>query len=272
MNLTVLFDGSFDGFLSIIHAHYYDKLMPDVIYQMDCVQESLYSDYFTVKTDYEKSKQVFLGIIKKISQSVLDTVYHAFLAEDRDNYMAIYKYICFGFKVGKSLENYLQLDFVHTTHAMARKVSREAHLLKGFCRFARTMGDVFYCHITPKAFVLPILAEHFRDRLHDQKWLIVDKKRNIAAIYNLKNLELCEISNLHFVYDTDEEYFQSLWKVFFKTIGIEQRRNYKLQRNLLPIRYRENMTEFNSNLYKDLTFEMPLDPAEDKKPKNLIQA
>ena len=35
-----------------------------------------------------------------------------------------------------------------------------------------------------------------------------------------------------------------LWKSFFHAIGIEQRRNPKCQRTMMPLWYRRNMTEF----------------------------
>ena len=40
-------------------------------------------------------------------------------------------------------------------------------------------------------------------------------------------------------------HFVDLWKVFFKSIGIEQRKNPRCQRNMLPLWYRKHMTEFH---------------------------
>jgi probable DNA metabolism protein len=38
--------------------------------------------------------------------------------------------------------------------------------------------------------------------------------------------------------------YEELWKVFFKTINIEQRKNLKGQQTHLPQWYRKNMNEF----------------------------
>lgn len=46
--------------------------------------------------------------------------------------------------------------------------------------------------------------------------------------------------------DTNEKY-ADLWKVFFKSIAVEERENYKLQRGNLALHYRKYMTEFMDN-------------------------
>ena len=38
--------------------------------------------------------------------------------------------------------------------------------------------------------------------------------------------------------------YVDMWKTFFETISIEERRNPRCQRNMLPLRYRKYMTEF----------------------------
>ena len=39
--------------------------------------------------------------------------------------------------------------------------------------------------------------------------------------------------------------YEELWKVFFKSINIEQRKNIKCQQSNLPLWYRKNMNEFD---------------------------
>jgi probable DNA metabolism protein len=45
-------------------------------------------------------------------------------------------------------------------------------------------------------------------------------------------------------YSDKEEEFQALWKTFFDSIAINERKNIKLQQNNMPGRFRSNMTEF----------------------------
>ena len=41
-----------------------------------------------------------------------------------------------------------------------------------------------------------------------------------------------------------EKYYQALFTRFCQSIAIESRRNLKLQRNMLPLRFRKDMVEF----------------------------
>ena len=45
-------------------------------------------------------------------------------------------------------------------------------------------------------------------------------------------------------WETDEEEYRALWKMFCATIAIPERKNYICQRGHLPLRYRPYMTEF----------------------------
>jgi probable DNA metabolism protein len=42
----------------------------------------------------------------------------------------------------------------------------------------------------------------------------------------------------------EEQQIQGLWITFFNNLAIQARKNPKLQRQLLPLYFRKNMTEF----------------------------
>ena len=45
-------------------------------------------------------------------------------------------------------------------------------------------------------------------------------------------------------YSEEEREIRKLFKIFHKSIAIQERKNLGLQRQLLPLRFRENMSEF----------------------------
>lgn len=45
----------------------------------------------------------------------------------------------------------------------------------------------------------------------------------------------------------EEQEYQELFQYFCHKIAIEERKNLKLQQNMLPLRFRKNMTEFRDN-------------------------
>ena len=46
------------------------------------------------------------------------------------------------------------------------------------------------------------------------------------------------------MYSEEERKIQSLFRIFHEAIAIEERNNLKLQKQLLSLRFRENMIEF----------------------------
>lgn len=262
---AVIFDGSFEGFLCTIYAYYYDKITPLYLQSDDGYQQVLDVEEYYIATNYDKAVRVQSGIRNKISSQAEDYLTYAFLSSpfqsvssisssssssiNHDYYLNMFWYIILGFKVGKSVDNHLQKDYVLFVHKKARAVAREAHLLCGFSRFAETKQKLFYCSISPVHNVLPILAEHFQDRMMNQAWIIHDKKRNQAAVYDGRRYVIEDvpknIRDVRLDYDDKEELIQSLWGTFFNTVTIKERTNKKLQRNNLPLHFRKSMTEFS---------------------------
>jgi probable DNA metabolism protein len=106
---------------------------------------------------------------------------------------------------------------------------------------------LLYAKIAPPRNVLPLLGKHFVKRLGTERFIIHDITRGWIVVYDGKSLQMHEVLDasvprLH----EDEKQFQELWRTFFHTVAIESRKNYKVQRNFVPLLYRELMTEFNT--------------------------
>jgi len=248
-NVIALFDGTFDGFLCIVYEHFYNKITPILIQEIGREQPSLTDEFYRIETDSSHAARVFKGIGDKISNEAADRIYRAFLSGEDDKNMTIFRYILLGFKVGKLLDNHLKEDCVRGVHQLAKRVGGEAHLLKGFSRFVETDSGVMYCEITPKNDVLEMVASHFTRRLMNLKWVIHDKRRGKAAIYDTESVIVADVPNdISINYAEGEAEIQELWVAFFHSLSIKARENPKLQRQMLPLYFRKNMTEFQHGL------------------------
>lgn len=248
--MLIEFDGSFNGFLSLIYDWHYNKSLQNSqisIQDTNTQQLSFFEEKHVVETCETKAEKVYDAINKKISNHCASVLYNGFLFACSTKYLTLLQYINLGFKVGHMVDSHLQEPFVLSAHKMAKEVGMEAHLLFGFSRFVETDSGVFYSHITPKNNVLPLVAEHFANRFMNQQWVIHDKLRNQAAIYNGQEFLLVDTPpGVTITFAPGEEDMQKLWKSFLKALTIESRLNPKLQRQLLPLRYRHNMTEFTN--------------------------
>lgn len=87
----------------------------------------------------------------------------------------------------------------------------------------------------------------FADRLPSENWMIIDDIRRLAIVhpadrdYYLTPLTPEELRRLS---REPDDQFVGLWKEFFVSTAILQRKNYRCQRTMLPLWYRKNMTEF----------------------------
>jgi len=243
----VLFDGSYAGFLCVVYAYYYEGILPVSIGADTVFQPTISLDEFYIVTDAKRARKVENALTEKISPDAARRVRYAFFADAEDRYLVLLHYVIFGFKVGATVDDYLQQDFVLRVHKLAREVGGEAHRLTGFCRFAETKQGIYYCAVTPNHFVLPFLADHFSDRLMQQSWIIHDTKRGKAVVYDGTGyvfVEAAEAAKLE--YAANEQLLQDMWVTYFHTIAIEERKNQKLHKKIMPLRYRGNMVEFTS--------------------------
>ena len=154
-----------------------------------------------------------------------------------------------------------------------RAVGNEIHHFREFARFNSIDNKVYVCHLEPKHDVIYQVAEHFADRMPDEYFMILDDNRKYAVIHPgkhysgqqadrereiseqnrymkekaqkmyLRELSDEEIKTLRRTELLKDEYTE-LWKTFFHTIGIEQRKNPTCQRNLMPIWKRKHAVEF----------------------------
>lgn len=246
---SVVFDGSFDGFLCIVYAFYYEKITPLYIQTEENYQRTLDADEYYVSADPARAARVLEGIQEKISGEAVFFLYNAQMAFEEDRFMDMFRYVVLGFKVGARVDEYLQVDYVARVHRLSKYATHEAHMLSGFCRFAETKQGVYYCVVTPKNHILPILAEHFRDRFMNHAWIIHDKKHGMAAVYDGYEYIIEPVPpEVNVIYTDEEEHIQDLWVAFFNTIAIKERKNKKLQRQNAALYFRENMTEFQKRL------------------------
>lgn len=243
--VSLTFDSTFEGFLSVVHAVYYEKIEPISVSPEGFEQLSLNEPPHFIATDENAAARVFRAIREKISEESAEYIFYAFLARDEDRFMPILRYIRLGFKISHMVDSHLHEDFVRRVQKLAKQVGREAHLLYGFCRFVETAQGVFYCPVTPKNDVLILLAQHFSRRMMNQPWVIHDKSRNKAAIYDGKSFLITAVPrDVNITLAEHETETRELWVTFFKTLAIKERENPKLQRQLMPLYFRKNMTEF----------------------------
>ncbi|MEM8762908.1 MAG: TIGR03915 family putative DNA repair protein [Bacteroidota bacterium] len=247
----LVYDGSFNGFLTAVFVAFEEKLDVVDIQANGKEQSGLFSDTEIVFTNLPKAKRVWNGV-KNRSNNAITNVYFAFLSETEGIELMLYRYIqkLMGGKQGK------QSDFSDETmlriQQLSRSVGREKHRMEAFVRFHLTKDKVYFANIEPDFNVLPLISKHFRNRYADQEWLIYDVKRKYGIHYDLKQVELVSLKLDEVLHNTtrrsdaltnEEHDYQLLWNDYFKSTNIASRINKKLHTQHVPKRYWKYLSE-----------------------------
>lgn len=237
-----LYDGSFEGLLTCIYLHYYAEKASG-IYIQSCYQSNLLNKSTEVQTVMSYADKVYTAVHDKISKKALQNIYHVYLSSYDQKEMLILKYIVKGFKRGKLID-YLHSDpIVHDMHLYAKKVTTESHKFLGLIRFSDAK-DFLYAEFEPDHDILFLLADHFVDRLRNEKFIIHDLRRMKALIYSNDEWYISDFKlQKELSLSEKEKSYRSLWKNYFNHIGISERKNPRVQTQYMPRRYWKHLTE-----------------------------
>lgn len=236
--IVYIYDGSFEGILTSVYEAFYSKNKPDKILHRNNLEMNLLDTYINIETNIEKSDKVYNAALEKISPSAVETAFHIYLSEDPDAGTLVYNYFRLGFMLGTRLDIYLGDERVLMVQKISRRVSFEVHRFTGLLRFKQLKGEIYYASYEPDNNITLLLAPFFKDRLSGQRWIIHDVRRNLAAVYNLEEWIITDTlpGNLPLASD-GEEFYELLWREYFKSMAIKERINPRLQRNHMPVRY-----------------------------------
>ncbi|MBC7919783.1 MAG: TIGR03915 family putative DNA repair protein [Ferruginibacter sp.] len=251
-----VYDGSFEGLLTAVFDVYVRRaeparLVPAAGYQPDALGEST-----VVFTDETKANRVWRGLQKRISTAALVNVYACYLSELPEREELLLSFVRQVFAApetapGRVEENYGSPAVLRVAQ-LGRQLFREKHRFEAFVRFQQLRDGSFYATIDPDFNVLPLITAHFVQRYADQVWIIYDARRKYGVYY-----DKTEAREVRFdfappdqpaedpgpVYDEQEELYQLLWRVYFQNVNIPARRNPKLHRRHVPIRYWKYLLE-----------------------------
>ena len=237
-------EDSIDGILTGVYDAWASRLgHANVRLQLDEPDTlELFCRYVTVAPDAEKSEKVARSIRQKISPRAWQLVYRAALSPEGSRADDIYRFLVLGFAAGSQVTGMLAEPAVQCIQELNRFVGNESHYYREFLRFDAMEGGVLFARIRPKSNVLTLLTPHFADRLPGESFLILDVGRSLAAVHPadrewyLTALTQEEAERL-LVRQPDP--YRDLWQTFFDAVAIRERTNPKLQRNRMPLRYRE---------------------------------
>lgn len=247
-----VYDASFEGLLTAVFEVYEHKVEKARIITGTQFQPDIFSEKIVIYTDAVKANRVWKGLQKRLSKASLVNIYSCYLSElpeMEDILLAFFREV---FGSAQNVEENFSSHAVLRVAQIGRQLFKEKHRFEAFVRFHKLQDGTFYAPIEPDFNVLPLITAHFVRRYADQEWIIYDVKRQYGIHFDKKQVQevyfdFAEVNKYGEApaeaQDSAEELYQLLWKVYFKNVNIPARRNMKLHKKNVPVRYWKYLVE-----------------------------
>jgi len=178
----ISYDGSFNGFLSVVFTIFQQEDLPLGIKAKKREDQVLFPSEQYIDTDLGKARRVWRSLEKKSSNTVKG-IYFAFLSEQSDIEVLLFRYI-------KSIFNNCTESFPFDPKEKARifqlaqNVGKEKQRIETFTQLSECTTGLLKGDIQPKYNVLPLISKHFKSQNGNQPWMITDTKRNLILSFD----------------------------------------------------------------------------------------
>ncbi|MCQ2061831.1 MAG: TIGR03915 family putative DNA repair protein [Fibrobacter sp.] len=258
--LSILYDSTFEGFLSVVFEVYRQHLdvgdiVPDRPYDsVSSKTADLFMQPFRIETSEESAKRLTRAIVNKAGEDVFNLLQTAFRSEEPLVEMNILAYLRKLFAAespdyAKNPASEEMLPLLKTAQA----VRREAGNMLGMVRFDKTQDGMYISEIEPKYNIVDMIVGHFRGRFPNGRWAIVDVLRGYGAYYDGKHTQMVEVPNpaelsKKIAAEASSDEFTKMWKSYYDSMAIKERLNPALLKRCLPVRYWKHLPERRQNL------------------------
>ena len=241
---TYLYDGTFDGLLTVYFYAYKDTQIYNICSALHH-QPDLLSTVKEIHTETEKAERIRKSVYTKLSSTIMYNLYLLYLSELPNCDILGLQYLHLCYDNGIAINNAKHHPVVRKVEDYRYKVTRELDRMKGFLRFQQIDEKVYYAKFAPDHNQLPLLRNHLEKRFSDQKWIVHDERRNVALIYNLHHSMIVPFTQAEAaqLLQGSRDTYVDLFQKYFQTIAIKERTNKRLQDHYMPKRYRAYMPE-----------------------------
>lgn len=246
--------GVYDAWVEALSSglgHSHCRLAVSAGQSQDGYNLELFCTYRKTEADPEKAGKVIRTLRRRLGEEAYAWLCYAMASHEADKAEAVYKTIVAGLSMEQGFRVFDKVteSCVARCFELKRNVGCEIHRELEFLRFQELENGVLLARIHPKNDILMYLGPHFSDRLPLENFLIYDMNRR-KALFHEKNKDWYLMDTLELQdgwersLSTQEEYYQDLFRMFCRAIAIESRKNRALQRQFLPLYFRDVMPEF----------------------------
>lgn len=233
------FDGSKDAFLTAFLCAFRDE---NAILSAGSQQLALGQESVFVRADTEKARRCEARLKELDAGCMRDLDLLLRSGEDTRGQIA-FSYLRMIAQKRRPVRQMLAEDAVRDATECMRRVTFEAHRLKGFVRFLESESGALYAPISPDNDIADMILPHFRGRMPDIPFVLHDIRRKKAAVWDGEHTFLAPLDRAEIVLSADEADWQKLWRQYYASVNIPSRTRIRQMKGYMPVRYWKFMPE-----------------------------
>lgn len=190
------YDGTFEGFLSVVDYCIANKTMPSHIRTVYRVQETLSTnEYMRIPTNYSLADRIYRITGRHSSPEVQQMMSDCFLTCLTDMEMDLFMMICKAIKYGAVIAEDYKDELMQRIQFAIRDLYREAHSVISNMSVTR-IDEVTFSMINPRNNVLPIIQRAILNNPEYDDFIVYDKRHNIALIRIGENYSIIDVKRI----------------------------------------------------------------------------
>lgn len=277
------YDGTLEGLLSAIFASYERRERPIDVVPEDRLQPRLGQRVATIPTDAAHAERVMAGVRRSCGRQAAWALVRAACSDEPDAGTAAYRFVRYAMDEQKrrrcetcrkrlackgrggvgpcpKIRGRAFSDITHPAverlFRISRSVGQECEHMRQFVRFQHLAGagaDLWFSRVNPKASVVPLIMDHFVERLGVQPFIIYDEVHQLAGVYDGDDWHLVSTRDAGDLEralpgrTADEALMAEAWRAFYRSVSVDARYNPELRRQFMPKRFWKNLTEMQES-------------------------
>ena len=233
------FDGSEEAFLTAFLLAYRDA---EAIVSAGSRQLALGQESVFVRADAEKARRC-RARLKELDAKCIRELRLLLRSGKEGRGQIAFAYFRLIAERGGPVRGMLAETAVSDAMECIRRVTFEAHRLKGFVRFLESESGALYAPLSPDNDVVELLLPHFRGRMPEIPFVLHDVRRGKAAVWDGAHAFLAPLAQAEVVLSADEAGWQTLWKRYYASVNIPSRTRLRQMKGYMPVRYWKFMPE-----------------------------
>lgn len=252
-----------EGQLRLASAQSVQPRLGEQVVQVPAAHEDATVDFarrvlqgFANKVVSRCSRRRHGACVANCSQACVQRLVYATASDDPSMPEAVYRYLRLGFAVGGRVRELIAEPRVVAFNDLARQVLCEVERTRQFVRFSHLSDGSFVASFSPTANTIPLVAQHFADRMGTERFCLVDPRHNMAA-FHAAGERRCRVVSLDGPLAqqiasrndlaSDEAYVRAMWQRFYRGTSMPGRdrsqRGYDLRVSWMPLRLWDGLTE-----------------------------